>query len=351
MPVTIIAFLAIFSLVLFVHEMGHFLVAKLAGVQVEEFGFGYPPRLLRLGRWRGTEYTINAIPMGAFVRVVGDENPADPGSLAQRNAWLRGAFLAAGPVMNVLLAALLFALSATVGVLTPVEGSGVGVYYVAPGSPAQSAGLRVGDTILAVDSLPVNSVEELKGYVNTRLDREVALTVQRDQKVLPAPIRLVPRSVHPEDQGAMGIVPGDPLARVSYPIWRAAWMGVKQTVWTVLSIISGLVAMVRGLVPADLSGPIGIAQMTAQVARSGLSQLIEWTAFLSVNLFIINLLPFPALDGGRLVFVALEIIRGGRRIDPKKEGLVHLMGMALLLALFFVISYFDLLRVVRGVSF
>ena len=118
-----------------------------------------------------------------------------------------------------------------------------------------------------------------------------------------------------------------------------------------LAIVGGLVAMVRGQIPPDLAGPIGIAQMTAQVAKSGLVMLIEWTAFLSVNLFIINLLPFPALDGGRLAFVGLEILRGGRRVDPKKEGFVHLVGIVMLLALFLVISYFDVIRVVQGSRF
>jgi regulator of sigma E protease len=349
MPITIVAFLVIFSVVVFVHELGHFVVAKLAGTRVEEFGFGYPPRLLRIARRGDTEYTINAIPIGGFVRVAGDEDASDPRSMAQRSPWVRGAFFLAGPAMNVALAALLFGVTFTLGVLTPVEGTGVGIYDVAPGSPAAVAGLQIGDTILAVDDEPVASVRELRELVKARLDREVALRVRRDRAVLPEPIRLVPRSVHPQDQGAMGVAIGDPLNRVTYPIWQAAWLGLQRAAWTVVMIFAGLVAMLRGHVPAEITGPIGIAQMTAQVARSGPVQLVEWTAFLSVNLFIINLLPLPALDGGRLVFVGLEILRGGRRIDPRKEGFVHFLGIVLLLAVSVIISYFDLLRVVQGV--
>ncbi|MDI7274360.1 MAG: RIP metalloprotease RseP [Anaerolineae bacterium] len=348
MPVTILAFALIFSAVVFVHELGHFVVAKLAGVRVDEFGIGYPPRLLRLGKRGDTEYTINAIPIGGFVRVLGDETPEDPRSLARKGPWLRGAFLVAGPAMNVALAVVLFATSLTLGVLTPVGGPGMGVYAVAPGSPAAKAGLRVGDTILEVDGTPVNSVASLHAVVAVRLDREIALKVSRNGEVLAEAVRLVPRSVHPQGQGAMGIAIGEPLGRIAYPPWEALWLGLQRTGWTVLSIIGGLVAMVRGYIPADLTGPIGIAQMTAEVARSGAVQLVEWTAFLSINLFIINLLPIPALDGGRLVFVALEIVRRGRRIDPRKEGFVHFVGIVLLLALFLVISYFDLVRIVQG---
>jgi len=348
MPITILAFVAIFSLVVFVHELGHFLVAKLAGVKVHEFGFGYPPRLLRIGRRGDTEYTINTIPIGGFVRVAGDEDPHEPRSMSRKSPWLRGAFLVAGPVMNALLATVLFGLSFMMGVLTPAQGQGVGVYAVAPGSPAALAQLRVGDTLVAIDGKPIGSYQELQQAIEARLDREVAFTVIRERKQLPEPIKLVPRSLHPPDEGAMGIVTGEPLERVAYPPWQAIWLGLQRTAWTVLSIIGGLVAMVRGLAPAELTGPIGIAQMTAQVAKSGLVQLVEWTGFLSVNLFIINLLPVPALDGGRLMFVGLEIIRGGRRVDPAREGLVHFVGIVLLLGLFLVVSYFDLVRVVQG---
>lgn len=346
---TILAFVAIFSAVVFVHELGHFLVAKLAGVRVDEFGFGYPPRLLRIARLGHTDYTINAIPIGGFVRVAGDENPSDPGSMARRSPWLRGAFLVAGPAMNLVLAAVLLGVTFVTGVLTPVDGAaGVGVYGVAPGSPAAVAGLRVGDNILSVDGEPVSSVTDLRQLINARLDREVALVVSRDGAVLAEPLRLVPRSQPPEDEGPIGIATGAPLGKVSFPPWQAAWMGLLRALDFVLRIVGGLVLMVRGQMAPDLTGPIGIAHITGEMARSGLAQLMEWTAFLSVNLFIINLLPFPALDGGRLVFVGLEIVRRGRRVDPKKEGLVHFVGIVLMLALFFVISYFDLVRLAQG---
>lgn len=348
MPMTIVAFLVIFSLVIFVHELGHFSVAKLSGARVQEFGFGYPPRLWRIAKRGDTEYTINAIPIGGFVRVLADDEPDNPDSMSRRSPWVRGAFLIAGPAMNLVLAVLLFGASFALGVLSPVEGPGVGIYGVAPSSPAASANLQVGDTILMMDGEPVNSVEDLQEMVKPRLDQEVALQIRRDGKTLPEPVVVVPRSDAPEGQGAIGIEIGDPIAKVRYPVWQSVWLGLQQAGWTVLAIVGGLVDMVRGLVPADLTGPIGLAQMTAQVAKSGMSQLMEWTAFVSVNLFILNLLPIPALDGGRLVFVAIEVLRRGRRIAPQKEGFVHLVGLVLLLGVFLVISYFDLVRVVQG---
>ena len=345
MPVTILAFVVIFSIVVFVHELGHFVVAKLAGVRVDEFGFGYPPRLFRLFKRGDTEYTLNAIPIGGFVKVAGDDKPDDPRSMARRSPWVRLAFLLAGPAMNLALAALLFAVTFMMGVPAP----GVGILEVEAGSPAAQAGLRVGDIIVGVDGQRVVMPSDLQALIEERLGREVALTVRRGGQELAQPLR-VPRAQHAPDQGAMGVRIGVPEERVSYPLFSALGLGLQQALVSVVAIIGGLIAMVRGAVPADLAGPIGIAQMTGQVARSGLTQLVEWTAFLSVNLFIINLLPIPALDGGRLVFVGLELLRGGRRVDPQKEGLVHFVGIVLLLTLFLVVSYFDVQRLVRGIS-
>lgn len=349
--VTIVAFLLVFSVVVFVHELGHFAVAKLSGVRVEEFGFGYPPRLLRIARRGDTEYTINAIPIGGFVRVAGDENPDDPRSLTKKSAWVRGAFLLAGPVMNVVLAVVLFAASYMMGVLEPTTGPGVGIYDVAAGSPAAGAGLRLGDVVLAVNQEPVNTPEALQQMINAHLDQEITLTVSREGARAPLVVHAMPRSDHPPDQGALGVHTGPPLRRAAYPAGQAIVLGAERALGTVVMMVAGLAAMVRGLAPVDLAGPIGIAQATGEVIKSGFVQVVEWTAFLSVNLFIINLLPIPALDGGRLVFVALELVRGGRRIDPRKEGLVHLVGIVVLLGLFLVVSYFDLLRLVQGVQF
>jgi len=347
--VTILAFLFVFSVVIFVHELGHFAVAKLSGARVHEFGFGYPPRLLRIARRGDTEYTINAIPIGGFVRVAGDDAPDDPRSMARRSVWTRAAFLLAGPVMNVVLAVVLFAVSFMMGVLQPIGEPGAGIYDVAAGSPAALAGLRLGDVVLTVNGQPIDSPEALQNAVNAHLDEQVTLSVRRDGAAQPQTVRLVPRSVHPDDEGAMGVRTGPPLARVAYPPLQSLWLGVQRAIDTVLLMVGGLLAMVFGHAPLDLAGPIGIAQATGEVVRSGFVQVIEWTAFLSVNLFIINLLPIPALDGGRLAFIGLEIVRGGRRVDPQKEGLVHMIGIVALLALFLVVSYFDVTRLLQGV--
>lgn len=339
-----------FSIVVFIHELGHFSIAKLAGVRVEEFGFGYPPRLLRIAKRGDTEYTINAIPIGGFVRVAGDEDPDDPRSLMKKSVWVRGGFLAAGPAMNVLLAVLLFGASYMMGVLQPVTGPGVGIYDVAAGSPAASAGLRLGDVILTVNDAPVDAPEALLQAVNAHLGQEITLTVRREGVELPQPVRVVPRPDPPANQGAMGVRTGPPLARRAYPFGRAMVLGAERALGTVVMMVDGLSEMIRGRAPLDLAGPIGIAQVTGQVVKTGFVQVVEWTAFLSVNLFIINLLPIPALDGGRLVFVGLELLRGGRRVDPRKEGLVHLVGIVVLLGLFLIVSYFDVLRLVRGMQ-
>jgi regulator of sigma E protease len=350
--IPILAFIIIFGVVVFIHELGHFVVAKLSHVRVEEFGLGFPPRLVRLFKRGDTEYTINAIPIGGFVRLAGENDASVPDSMANKSPWIRGGVLAAGAFMNVVLAAALFGLSFVMGVLTPVQGPGVGIYDVSPNSPAEAAGLRLGDTILAIDGNPVNNPSDLTAYVKAHVGQPVLLTMSRDQKTLPEPVRVVPRAVQSDKEGSLGVSIGDPLARARFPIWQAAWLGLQRAYLTVVATVAGLVAMIRGLFHGqgapDLTGPIGIAQITAQVAKSGFVQLIEWMAFLSVNLGVVNLLPIPGLDGGRIIFVVLELLRGGKKMDPAKEGIVHLVGILALLVLAVVISYFDVVRILQG---
>ena len=345
---TIIAFLLVFSLLVFVHELGHFTVAKLTGIRVEEFGLGYPPRLLTIARRGDTEYTLNAIPFGGFVRMLGEEDPSHPDSFAAKSKSARAGALLAGPAMNMFLAIALFAAMFTIGVPAPIEGAGAGIYWVEPDSPAARAGLQVGDTILQVDDIVLQETSDLGECVTRKAGEEITLIVRREGEVLPAPLRLTPRVNPPEGQGAIGVRYGPPLAKISYPWWQAIPLGFRHAFTLLGAMFMILVEMLRGVMVPEVAGPIGIAQIIGESAKSGLVALMDRTAFLSIQLAIFNLLPFPGLDGGRLAFIALEALRGGKRVTPEKEGLIHLVGLAILIGLMLIVSYQDIARLLSG---
>jgi regulator of sigma E protease len=343
--VNLLSFAVILSLLVFVHEFGHFIVAKLAGVRVDEFGFGYPPRMLKLGQWRETEITLNWLPIGGFVRM-GEEDPDSPGSLASKRRSVRALVLVAGALMNLLLASALFSAVFMVGAATPIDGPGTGIYYVAPNSPAYLAGLRPGDTIVEMNATQVADVEQAIALTQASLGTPIEITVRRNDKLLP-PMTVTPRVDPPPNEGAMGVSLGQPFVTQAYSFWQAVPLGIRTTANVVTSIPGIIAGMIRKEIPAEVSGVVGIYSMTAEAVKSGLAQLLEFAGLLSVNFFLFNLLPLPALDGGRLLFVILEWVRGGRRVPPEKEGLVHAIGMAVLLGLMAVVTYFDVLRLLN----
>jgi regulator of sigma E protease len=345
---TIVAFVLVLSLLVLVHELGHFTVAKLTGIRVEEFGLGYPPRLLTIARRGDTEYTINAIPFGGFVRMLGEEDPSHPESFAAKSKLARAGALLAGSLMNVVLAFLLFIGVGLMGFDIPV--GSVAIVGVASGSPAAEAGLREGDTILSIDGLPVQNTYELSRYTSERLGEEVALSVKRGEETLSVP--LTPRREPPVNEGPMGVIiqTADVVGtdKLHYSLWEAIPMAARMVIEVIAAIFSGVVGMIQGVIAPDIRGPVGIAAATGEMARSGLIALTQFTAFLSIQLAIFNLLPFPGLDGGRLAFIALEALRGGRKVAPEREGLVHLVGLAILIGLLLVVSYQDVVRLLSG---
>ena len=349
MLLTSVAFVFVFGRVMLVHELGHLITARRAGITVLEFGFGYPPRLLSLGVHNGVEYTINAIPFGAFVRMLGEEDPTAPGSFASKGAVARIGTLAAGSLMNLLLAAVAF-----VGVSLAGEQVAVGrviVTGVANASPGAVAGMQTNDIIVSIGGQPVRSTVELVELTRQHLGTEVELGLERDGQSFT--VRLVPRVQPPAGEGAIGIgiamAEGWQVETIHHPVLESVWLGLKET-WTVLAMTAGaFVQLLRGAVsPSELTGPVGLFQMSGVVARSGWVNLLRFVGFISVNLFLLNLLPIPALDGGRIAFILLEKLRGGKRLAPQKEGLVHLIGLLVLIGLMLLVSYYDVLRIFHG---
>ena len=412
--ITLLAFILMLSLMTFVHELGHFLSAKATGITVEEFGFGYPPRLLTLWRSpgtiivggkklliprrlhlpkdlrsgamvlyvsekdtrgrevlkdievvdpkdpkavgakrverleRGTIYSINAIPFGGFVRMLGEEDPTEPGSFASRPKRARVLTLIAGPAMNLLLAVFVFAGAYMAGWPKPTYQ--ISVILVEPGSPAEAAGLQAGDIILRANDFDLTSNYRLADYTRAHLGQEIILTVQRGEEILHIPV--VPRTQWPSGQGPIGIQLGISVTSTSlvyYGPLQALWRGLKQAGQVISFTFHLPVLLMRGQITPEQArpvGPLGIAQMTGNALQQSLNTrwwfpILQMTGILNAALALTNLLPLPALDGGRLLFVVIEAIRG-KRVDPKKEGFVHLIGMAALIGLMLIITYQDI---------
>jgi len=349
MLLAIVAFLVVIVVLILAHELGHFITAKASGVRVDEFGLGFPPRLLSVRRGE-TLYSLNAIPLGGFVKMAGEEDPKVPGSLASKSIGTRLLVLSAGSLMNALLPLLLFSIAFMVP-HNVVIGE-IFVEEVAPNSPAAVAGIEAGDTIISINDKMLNNTLDLSRYLHLNLGNEVAILVKHSDSTTEE-IQLIPRWKPPEGQGATGIVISMSdltTVRQSYPFWRAIPLGVSECIETFILFKNAIISMIIGSAPVELAGPVGIAQITGEVAKAGISPLLEFAAFLSINFAIINIFPLPALDGGRIVFVLLEWIRRGKRVSPKTEGLVHAIGFILLIAAMLAITYQDIIRIISGES-
>ena len=349
MALSIVSFLAVIIVIVLFHEIGHFVTAKSFGVGVDEFGIGFPPRLVSFKRGE-TRYSFNALPLGGFVKLAGEEDPRVAKSLAGKSIGVRMLVLSAGSLMNFLLPLLLF----TVAFMIPnnVVSGHVVVSAVAPGSPAELAKLEPEDTILSVNGKPVRNLVDLQRYFHLKLGEPVTVQVKKTTGGIEE-VQVTPRWRPTEGQGAVGVqvrMESVVVERRSYPIWQAVPMGINECIETYVLFKNEIISIIIGSTSTVVAGPVGIAQMTGQVARAGFSPLLEFAGFLSINLAIINLLPLPALDGGRIAFVVLEGIRRGKRISPKTEGLVHMLGFALLITLALLVTYQDILRIVSGGS-
>jgi len=347
--IAILSFFVIIVVLILAHEIGHFVTARATGVKVEEFGFGYPPRLLSFKRGE-TIYSLNAIPIGGFCKMAGEEDPNIPRSLASKNIGVRLLVLSAGSLMNLLLPLLLFSIAfmiphnVIIGQTTVEE--------VTPDSPAAMAGIEPGDIILSINEKTVNNSGDVQRHIQLNLGREITMLVQHVDSTTET-VRLTPRWRPPEGDGAVGIAVTTYDARNEsrrYPFWRAIPIGVRTCFETLVLFKNGIFSMIIGTIPVAVTGPVGIAQITGEVVQAGISPLLEFSAFLSINLAIVNLFPLPALDGGRIVFVLIEAVRRGKRILPKTEGLIHLIGFALLIVFILAVTFQDIVRIIRGES-
>lgn len=349
----ILIFLLVLSILVFVHELGHFLAARRAGIRVDEFGFGFPPRVWGK-KVNETIYSINLFPIGGFVRLHGeDDEVKDERDRAFffKNKLTRTSVIVAGVLMNVLLAVLAFSvISWVVGV--PRETGQVKIIGIAKDSPAQKAGLQEEDVVLSVDGQALSQTKSFIEYVNTKKGEEIILSVRRQENEFA--ISLVPRTDPPQGEGALGVAVSS-AELVHPPLWQrpfvSLWTGSTEAVFWVRTTVGAVAQMVSQLVqgkaPEGIAGPIGIFQITSHAARAGILSLISFVGILSINLAILNILPIPALDGGRLLFVIVEAIFG-RRVLPTFERYAHTVGMIILLILILLVTMQDITRLLNG---
>ena len=349
---TIIVFIVLLLVLVLAHEFGHFWTAKKAGCKVEEFGFGFPPRIAAIQKGE-TTYSFNLLPIGGFVKIEGEDMEEDspsPTSMASKSAGWRVFILSAGVLMNILLAYLLLSIQSVVGTPTIVTDSNASqlkdiqtyLVEVAPGSPAELAGVKQFDRVVELNGEETPTVETVRQITSENLGEPVNLKV--DRQGIKHDIVLTPRENPPEGEGAMGVtLASTGLER--YPFWQVPWVGLKKTGQMLTAIVYQFGVIVQrlatsGSVGGDLTGPIGIAVYTNEVTNLGISYVLEFAALISINLAIINILPIPALDGGRILFVIFEKIRG-KRITGNFERISHTVGFALLIALMVFIAFKD----------
>ena len=368
MFLTLIVFFLLLSLLVLVHEIGHFVAAKRFGILVEEFGFGLPPRIWgkKIGE---TVYSINALPIGGFVKLYGEEGEENEKDSQLKNrtfynrpAWQRCVVLIAGVTMNFILALVVLSYLFTQGVFVPARR--VHIEKISDQSPAQEAGLAPNDIILSLDDHPISTNEDLIVHTQKVLGKDVSMVVLRganfdraikEGKCLNCKeisVLLTPRKDAPAGQGPIGIAISNYEQRV-YSWYQAPVQGIKEAVFLSGELVKGLSKTVWKLITfqsvgRDVAGPIGIAQATGQAVKFGNLAVLELLGLLSLNLAIVNILPFPALDGGRLLFVTIEVLFG-RRIKTHWERNVHQIGMAILLGLILLVTVNDILRILGKV--
>ncbi|MSU75771.1 MAG: RIP metalloprotease [Candidatus Magasanikbacteria bacterium] len=376
--VTLLIFIAVLAVLVLSHEFGHFIMARFFGMKVDEFGFGFPPRLCGVRRLKsgklqvvwgnkqvkaleasdsdvgGTIYSFNWLPLGGFVKIKGENGSEgdDTDSFASKKAWQRASVLVAGVVMNIFVAFSLITLGFIVGWPQSLDGMSdvslvndrhVEVMQVLPGKPAEAAGVQAGDQILAVGTLQNPRLDELRVYVNAHKNETIAVRIMRGEEKM---IKQIHPTVYADTgQGGLGVAIAE-IGTVRYPWYQAIGRGAVTTARYLKIIVVSFYFLLKDLflghgVGAAVSGPIGIAVMTGQVARMGWVYLIQFIAMLSLNLAVLNILPIPALDGGRLLFVVIgTIVR--RSVTPRVEQTAHAIGFLLLMLLVVAVTVKDL---------
>ncbi|HBI34508.1 MAG TPA: hypothetical protein DEA43_00820 [Candidatus Moranbacteria bacterium] len=368
---TLIVFLIILGLLVFVHELGHFVVARRNGIKCEEFGFGFPPRAVgcyfneKSKKWeivagnkhiesKNTVYSLNWFPLGGFVRIKGEDGTGkvDKDSFASKSAWIRIKVLAAGVIMNFILAWVLFSFLLFLGINqevdqndTTIKDAKIQIVTVAPKSPAYEMGIREGDTVVKCvgdDSRCAQSfsnIAQLQNFVIDNKGKQITFEVLRGSKTLN--LTGTPRIESPVGEGLLGVGLAQTIF-VKYSLWESIKQG-PSVMWNVMLMMGVVIGSLFAGDTSNIGGPLAIAHFTKQATALGFSSLVQLAALLSINLGIVNILPIPALDGGRILFILIEKIKGSP-VSQKTENALHTTGFFLLMMLMAYLVVNDLMR-------
>ncbi|HOM32993.1 MAG TPA: RIP metalloprotease RseP [Candidatus Paceibacterota bacterium] len=361
MPILI--FIICLAILIIIHELGHFLVAKKNGIKVEEFGIGLPPRIWGVKKGE-TIYSINALPFGGFVKIYGEngEHIDEERSFSAKKPGVRAKVLAAGVIMNLIFGIFLLMIGFNIGVPAVVTEKTIpnmkdiklAVLEVQKDSPAELAGLKMGDYILEVfynneDKILNPKVEDLQNFTKKYAGKELNLKIERGKEILE--IKAVAREgIEAEEKGALGIVISD-TGLLKYSFFRSLWEGLKNGLMMFVNVFISLFIFLKSLIVegqmiGEVAGPVGIVALGSNIVKNGIGYLLQFLATLSIYLSAINLIPFPALDGARIFSILIEKIRG-KAIPAKTENLINSIGFVLLMGLFVFVTFNDIMKLVK----
>ncbi|HOK35393.1 MAG TPA: M50 family metallopeptidase [Candidatus Pacearchaeota archaeon] len=373
---TIIVFILILGLLIFAHEFCHFISAKRNGIRVEEFGIGIPPRIFGIYKENGklhffwgnkkvktesTIYSLNWIPFGGFNNIYGmDSRIKEAGSFWTKSIGTRAKVIFAGVFGNFILASLLFSIVFASGAPQAIEGEppvgafdiGVQIVQIAQNSPAEKSGLKIGDKIVQIttknsqnqDIIQVENPEDIQNFTSKHLGEDLILTIKRGNQVFD--VEVATRINPPKGEGAMGIALTK-IGRIAYPWYEAILKSFEYSFWLIGATITAFFQAIQGVIVGqtvpgiEIAGPIGVGGLVSQMIDLGPIYVVQFTAILSINLFILNLIPFPALDGGWLLFLLLEKIRK-KPVKLETEALINQIGFTLLILLMIIVTFQDL---------
>ncbi len=342
MILNIIIIIAILSALLLFHEFGHFLIAKLGGVRVDEFGLGFPPKIFAFQHGE-TKYSVNLIPVGAFVRMPNREE-LTPRNLYFKNPWFKLLENSAGLIFNIILAFILFTTALTMPTSIITGGEGVKVTQVSAGYPAAEADIREGDVILSINGQDVQALTDVSKIIQDRTGTETQITLQRADEIIT--INLVPAT----GERPLGITLGW-LKEYTTTYRLSLLEAISESADIIIHIPTTMRNLISSLIrnPADnLMGPIGAAQVTGEMIKYGASSVVSVAGSISLGLALFNLIPIPPLDGAGMALALLEILRRGKRLSIKYEQLIYTLGTFLLIILTVFVWYNDILRLIRG---
>jgi regulator of sigma E protease len=351
---TLLATIFVLGILIFFHELGHFLVAKRSGIRVERFSLGFPPKLI--GKKIGdTEYCISWIPLGGYVKMAGEdpdekELKGEPWEFVSKPARTRALVVFAGPAMNFILAILIFWGITFFAGRQEIHEDTNQIGLVAPGGPADKAGIKSGDQIISINGVEVSTFKEMAEIIYEQVEKPVEVKWKSEGKEYTAMIttfkdRILDENGEVKYVGKIGIGPSYTTVKVGF--FRALWEGIDASIFILVETVKFIIGLITGAASIKLvGGPIFIAQVAGQTAKTGIVSLLSFTALLSVNLCLINVLPIPVLDGGHLLFLGIEKIKG-KPLSLKQRAAMQQIGLAFLILLIIFVTYNDFLRLIK----